>query len=67
MSKPQSPCYKCSDRNLGCHATCDKYIKFRKDCDEYNQMIKDIKYKEDMTYSASNAVRRHVKSMRTKK
>lgn len=67
MSKPQSPCYKCPDRNPGCHATCDKYIKFRKDCDEYNQMIKDIKYKEDMIYSASNAVRRRVKSMRTKK
>lgn len=50
MSKPQSPCYKCPDRNPGCHATCDKYIKFRKDCDEYNQMIKDIKYKEDMIY-----------------
>ena len=25
MSKNDSPCYQCSERYAGCHATCDKY------------------------------------------
>lgn len=24
-----SPCYKCDDRELPCHDTCDKYVKYR--------------------------------------
>lgn len=31
-----APCKDCSDRGLGCHASCDKYIAYRKMQDEYN-------------------------------
>lgn len=30
-------CYKCSDRKLGCHAICDKYISERKKSDEIHE------------------------------
>lgn len=26
---PQSPCYKCEDRYVGCHGKCNKYADFR--------------------------------------
>lgn len=29
--KVQSPCKDCSDRELGCHSTCKKYMKFQED------------------------------------
>jgi hypothetical protein len=28
-SRVVSPCYKCSDRSVGCHAECEKYKKYR--------------------------------------
>ena len=24
------PCYKCTERVLGCHSTCDNYLEFKK-------------------------------------
>lgn len=32
MSK--SPCKDCKDRELGCHAKCDKYIAFKMDSEK---------------------------------
>ena len=29
-----SPCKDCTDRHIGCHSTCEKYIDFRKRCDK---------------------------------
>lgn len=26
-----SPCYRCEDRRVGCHASCPKYLQFKKD------------------------------------
>ena len=31
-----APCKDCPDRSLGCHASCSKYISYRKMQDEYN-------------------------------
>ena len=31
-----APCKDCPDRSLGCHASCGKYIAYRKTQDEYN-------------------------------
>lgn len=27
-----NPCYKCEDRHVGCHSTCEKYKEFCKEC-----------------------------------
>lgn len=39
---PQSPCRDCKERFLGCHSTCEAYIKYRKDIavakKEYNRI-----------------------------
>ena len=33
------PCYKCEDRIVGCHSTCERYIAYRKETDEQNKLI----------------------------
>lgn len=38
--KPNAPCHNCPDRELGCHATCEKYISYKKELDEINAKIK---------------------------
>lgn len=29
-----SPCYKCESRQMKCHATCEKYLAYRKEKDK---------------------------------
>lgn len=31
-----APCKDCQDRELKCHATCDRYKEFRQKRDDYN-------------------------------
>lgn len=33
----KSPCYKCTDRVLGCHSTCEKYAEFKEQNDAYKK------------------------------
>lgn len=28
MKKPIAPCYKCEERHIGCHATCERYLEY---------------------------------------
>lgn len=28
MKNPKAPCYKCGDRVVGCHSTCDRYKEY---------------------------------------
>jgi len=44
------PCYKCEDREVGCHGKCEKYISFRNEMEEIRTQIA----KERMKYSAHN-------------
>lgn len=39
-----SPCMNCTNRHVGCHGTCERYITYRADLDE----LKDIRRKELM-------------------
>lgn len=32
-----SPCYKCTDREIGCHDKCSKYRKYRKVIEKANK------------------------------
>lgn len=27
--RPDAPCYKCPDREIGCHSKCDRYKEFK--------------------------------------
>lgn len=44
-------CYYCTDRYVGCHSKCEKYIDYRNKLDEENKKIREIKYKESIAYS----------------
>jgi len=39
MKEPKAPCYGCTDRKVGCHSKCEKYIQFHKDRYEWNKHI----------------------------
>lgn len=32
-----SPCYRCIDREIGCHSNCMKYAKFKQDAIKANE------------------------------
>lgn len=37
----QAPCKNCTDRQLGCHDTCDKYIEYATELKALNDRIKE--------------------------
>lgn len=39
----KNPCYKCRKRKIGCHATCEEYIKFKELLDEHNTIMRKEK------------------------
>ena len=45
MALKTNPCYKCSNREVGCHAKCEKYISWIKEREEsikdYRQHLSD--------------------------
>ena len=40
--KPQSPCYNCDERTLGCHSECDLYLTYRRALDRYNEAVREL-------------------------
>ena len=36
MPKLNAPCYKCSDRSLGCQSSCEKYKDYKNKISELN-------------------------------
>ena len=43
----QAPCKNCTDRKLGCHATCEKYQEFNKQQEQIRQNRFDAYKKEE--------------------
>lgn len=41
-------CYKCEKRHIGCHSTCEDYLRERKALDEYNEKQRKIKLEHQM-------------------
>lgn len=35
----KAPCYKCEDRTVTCHTTCEKYIAFKNFRNEQSRMV----------------------------
>lgn len=44
--KTKFPCKDCKDRNLGCHAICEKYLAAHKANTELRERIHEVKQKE---------------------
>lgn len=42
----KSPCQMCGDRELKCHASCERYKAYRKELDEIRRVIIEQKEKE---------------------
>ena len=40
MKKPDGPCYKCQDRQPGCHGACERYEAYKAEAENYRQKIK---------------------------
>ena len=47
-------CYNCSERCIGCHSTCEKYLDFKKAKDVINKKIK----LENILYFRSRGIKR---------
>ena len=62
---PPSPCKDCSDRYLGCHAECIKYIDFKQRSEVVKQMIADEKTFEANFYSVKRKA--GIRSLKKKK
>ncbi|MCB6475576.1 hypothetical protein LI171_04900 [Emergencia timonensis] len=58
MKRPQSPCGGCKDRQLGCHAGCELYEKFKLEADTYRKIVKESSsYGETIEYSRTQLKR----------
>ena len=51
MSKPQSNCLNCGNRQINCHSSCKQYKQFRHKLDIYNKELNRQKQIEDDYYS----------------
>ena len=56
------PCYNCTNRELGCHGKCEKYLTFKQKKSESNQVEREVKERY-WDYVASI---RHVKNQKRK-
>lgn len=52
LGRTQSPCRECSDRHAECHATCEKYDKFRQIHADEVAEIHQNKKKHNLGYGA---------------
>lgn len=43
-----APCKNCTDRVVGCHSTCEKYLAFQKE----RELVREKKYKDYCLTSA---------------
>lgn len=50
------PCYKCEDREIGCHSVCGKYIEFA----EYKRVEREKRYEDNAIRVSHND---HVKAV----
>lgn len=54
-------CYGCEKRHIGCHATCEDYLKYRAERDALNEQIKAEKIKD------RNAISTAIQGMKNRK
>lgn len=47
MRRPESPCVGCTERVLGCHVCCERYIAFQQQNKAYHQLVAENTGGED--------------------
>ena len=45
-----NPCRDCKERQVGCHATCNKYIEWRKEYDRVTKGIRNRRHQKGIGY-----------------
>lgn len=51
-------CYHCKDRKVGCHSTCEAYLKEKQENEKMRQeKIKEAKINDGIYNSASNRIK----------
>lgn len=40
------PCKGCTDRKIGCHSKCSKYIEWKTEWDKRREDMQSVKYRE---------------------
>lgn len=62
-----APCKDCPDRSLGCHASCGKYIEYRKTQDEYNDKNRALNEVGDYCKGSITKTKyKHVESVKSR-
>ena len=51
MSKPQSPCLNCENRQINCHSNCKAYKQFKHKLDIYNKEVNKQRQFDNDYYS----------------
>lgn len=54
----QAPCYKCEDRVLGCHSTCEKYKLYKKENDALIEQMRNVTIANAIHIDACHKVKR---------
>ena len=62
--KDKPPCMGCSDRQIGCHASCEKYKAWKQYSDEYNETERQQKQSEYMLRAVKQEIARRRKKGR---
>lgn len=57
-------CHKCEERHVGCHATCEKYIKSKQEYDETKQKMTEERIKERQLDRTISEARHRMKTVR---
>jgi hypothetical protein len=52
----KAPCQDCTDREVGCHSSCDKYKAFKQKCDELRE-LRNRKKQEEYAFDHSRFAR----------
>lgn len=50
MTRHPFPCKDCTDRHVGCHSECPKYIAAKEDNDEKKERIREAKARENIIW-----------------
>lgn len=55
-----TPCYKCEDRVLGCHSTCEAYIQFDKRNQERREKhLEEFLMSQDFVDNRERSIKLH--------
>ena len=61
MSKLQSPCLHCENRQINCHSSCKQYKQFKHKLDIYNDELYKQKHIDDDYYGHITTMRKRYK------